>query len=75
MDCSTEIVNDGSDRQCQSQQRMPPGKQKQGRCAAQAAIASEPLENVCDSCLRKRPYGRVNVFRARRNDGKKERTA
>jgi hypothetical protein len=37
-----------------------------------AATASEPLENVCDSCLEKRPYGRVNVFRARRND--KERT-
>jgi hypothetical protein len=28
-----------------------------------AAIASEPLKNVCDSCLEKRPYGRVNVFR------------
>jgi hypothetical protein len=56
---------------------MPPWKTvKQGlMCRSGQPLPANLLKNVCDSCLEKRPYGRVNVFRARRNDGKKERTA
>ncbi|MNR30350.1 hypothetical protein D3C85_1477990 [compost metagenome] len=68
----------GSDRrQYPTQQQMPRGKtamRVQRYRSAQPLLASL-LKNVCDSCLGKRPYGRVNEFRGQRNDGKKERTA
>src|SRR5690606_19762398 len=70
--------NDGSDRRrCRNQQHMLPGKTvKRGQKSRSGQpLPASLLEIVCDSCLRKRPYGRVNEFRARRNDGKKERTA
>jgi hypothetical protein len=52
------------------------GKQRsKARCAAQGSHCQRAFKKRLRFMPGKRPYGRVNVFREWRNDGKKERTA
>lgn len=69
--------DDSDRRQCRNLRQRPRGKRalRVRLYRSVRPLPASPVKNVCDSCLRKRPYGRENEFRTWRNDGKKERTA